>query len=47
LSGITDKKKNTDDIDWENINEDDIDSDGELKQSPDIQFATGFSENIG
>ena len=48
LSGLNGKpKKRDEEIDLENLNSDDLDSDGEIKATPDIQFTTGFGEDIG
>ena len=40
-------KRKDSEVDLENINSSDLDSDGELKTTPDIQFTTGFGEDIG
>jgi len=51
LKGTSLAKHDMDNVDWDNLNSDDLDSlEGEFdgkKQSPDIQFTTGFDENIG
>jgi len=52
LGGLTEKKKNVDEIDWDNVKSDEFDSEDldhiEANQNaPEIKFTSGFGEDIG